>query len=136
MKALLAVTAAMTLFTSAASAAPATAVTTRPRVVTCGTMGDAFGGLSLSFATVNQAVIKETTMAGKTVIYRSQTSPEIWAAYNAGRDVSLVWWAANANMFGGAISNATILTLHTRVGTKSKGFLSRGGTVFYLDCRQ
>ena len=104
------------------------------RVVDCTTPGDALGGLRIWFATTSIVRVQESTMEGKKLTYQAATTPADWALFNQGRDVSFVWYPANAPMFGGAITKATILTLHTRNGATSKGYLTRGGTVFFLSC--
>jgi len=135
-KLILAAMAAATLSSGVALARP-TLPTAKPVAFTtnCTTPGDALGGLQIT-ASGTTLTLRESTMEGKTVVYRTAITANDVLAMRNGLPMTIPVFTPKANMFGGAVSPAHLLTLTAKPrGGQRSGFLARQNVVFYLNCQ-
>jgi hypothetical protein len=128
--------AAVLLCAAAAGAAPTAAAAPKP-LLSCTTPGDALGGLQ--FTLVSGALtLVETGMDGKTSRTKLEQTPldtnGAAAAIPAGKAFSAFFRIKRGTEFGGAISDAGIITIGAKTNGKRAGYMARTGTIYILTC--
>ncbi|MBS2025459.1 MAG: hypothetical protein JST92_23925 [Deltaproteobacteria bacterium] len=132
-----------TLLAALVLAAPASfAATTKaaavakaePAAISCTTVGDALGGLSIKVKG-RQIELTNNGMDDSVTKTLADVTAADLAAFNGGKAVNLIFKSKKSGEFGGAVSNAGLLVLGPKVSGKHTGsYYADRGTVYVLVC--
>ena len=130
---------ASTLLCAAAAVAGPTAPAAGAKpLLSCTTPGDALGGLQFTLV-AGALTLVESGMDGKTSKTKLEQTPldtnSAAAAIPAGKAFSAFFRIKKGTEFGGAISDAGIITIGAKTAAgKRAGYMARNGTIYILTC--